>query len=427
VVQPSSSLKKARELEAKKDWDKAIAEYKRILETESGASPALYNLLGDLYAKKSELDSAFKNYEKAIELYCEETLYNNAIALCKKCLRVDPDRVEIFNRLGGLYASQGLVHEAIRFLTDYADRKKIVGDGRAVETTWKRILEIAPSNETLRSKSAEIFLELKRPRAAVDALTGLADLLRKRGAHDEAKAVETRAAEIMVAAPHAEPVPGGGLTVPQELADQIEDVIKIDWSELEALGPRPAPAPAAADPRGAATAAAARPSEEILSDALAGTVSIRERAQQEDDLVDLNEVLDEFRSGVAQVLQSEDFQGQYDLGMSYKEMELFDDAIEAFRAASQGADLRVPAIEMMADCLLEKGEVREVVNLITASLDSQTVAGPNDIGLRYLLGNAYLRLNDREHARDCYEKVVAIDPSFRDTQDRLTHLREFVR
>jgi tetratricopeptide (TPR) repeat protein len=428
VASPSLYLKKARELEAKKDWDKAIAEYKRILETESGASPALFNLLGDLYAKKSDLEQAFKNYERAIELYCEETLYNNAIALCKKCLRVDPHRVEIYNRLGGLYASQGLVHEAIRFLTDYAERKREMNDARAVETTWKRIIDIAPSNEALRSKSVEVFLEIKKPRAAVEALTGLADILRKKGAHDEAKAAETRAAEIMVAAPFSEPDPGV-VSVPQELVDQIEDVIKIDWNELGALAPLSAHPSDGSDGEAAPPAppAAARPRVEIPPDALSGTVSIKDRAQQEDDLVDLNEVLDEFRSGVAQVLRTEDYQGHYDLGMSYKEMELFDDAIEAFRAASQDADLRVAALEMIADCLMEKGEVREVVTLITGALDGQAAAVADDVGLRYLLGNAYLRLNDREQARACYEQVAALDPSFRDTEERLKHLREYVR
>src|SRR5262245_37316832 len=396
----SASLKKARKYEAKKDWERAISEYKRALDSDGGGNPALLNLIGDLFAKKMDVPRAFEYYEKAIETYCGDTLYNNAIALCKKCLRVDPERVEIYNRLGGLYASQGLVHEAIQFLTEYGERMAKAGKTEAVDTTWQRMLEIAPNRPGLRSRYAEVLLKMRRPHEAVEALAGLAELLHRLGALDEAKQIDSRMQEIVDKIAREEGDPTG--VAPDETRPAAaaaasglgEKSGRIDWNALDTLGnsvgepptPKADPLPKVASPYKNAA---------IPSDMRTGSVSVSDRAQQEDDLIDLDDVLGEFRSGVSQVIGKSDFQSQYDLGMSYMEMELYDDAIEAFRVAAAAETLANPALEMIAQCLLDKGEIEKAIEHLTASLN---VSSPeaDRIGLHYLLGNAYLRLHDRE-------------------------------
>lgn len=423
----SSSLKKAREYEARKDWEKALAEYRRILDSEGGKNPSLLNVIGDIYAKRMDIERAFQNYEKAIEIYCEETLYNNAIALCKKCLRVDAERLEIYHRLGGLYASQGLVHEAIQFLTEYGERKAKAGDAEAVDTTWRRMLEIAPNRPGLRSHYADVLIKMRRPHEAVDALAGLAELLHRLGALDEAKQVESRMQGIFerIASQEGTPIPEA--VKPEESAapsTAAAPAPEIDWTALDLRGTAKSAPAAPKQPTG--------PIPQKLStlknaavplDMRTGNVSVSDRAQQEDDLIDLDDVLSEFRSGVSEVITKGDFQSQYDLGMSYKEMELWDDAIEAFRAATSGDDLCVPALEMIAQCLLEKGEVVKAIEHLTQSITG-TGSAEQGIGLQYLLGNAYLRVNDRDRARACYDAVVAVDPAFRDVQERLSHISE---
>jgi len=429
VTTASSSLKKAREFEAKKDWDRALSEYKRILDSEGGKNPALMNVIGDIHAKKMDLERAFLHYEKAIETYCEEALYNNAIALCKKCLRVDAERVDIYHRLGGLYASQGLVHESIQYLTEYGERKALAGDAEAVDTTWRRMLEIAPNRPGLRSHYADVLIKMKRPHEAVDALAGLAELLHRLGAVDEAKQIEARMQGIFetIAREEGTPIPQAVKPLAQA-ADTAETdrAVDIDWAALD-LGGGGAKSPPTAPKTPTTPPPSKAPSSlknaAVPADMRSGSVSVSDRAQQEDDLIDLDDVLSEFRNGVSEVINKGDFQSQYDLGMSFKEMELFDDAIEAFRAASGGDELCVPALEMIAQCLLEKGEVVKAIEHLTESLNGSG-SGEERVGLHYLLGNAYLRINDRDRARACYEAVVAVDPAFRDVQERLRHLAE---
>lgn len=458
---PSSSFKKAQDFASKKDWDKAIVEYERLLDRDSSQNASLYNLIGDLHSKKGDFDRAFQNYEKAIDIYCEQTLYNNAIALCKKCLRLDDARVEIYNKLGGLFASQGLVQDALHFLTEYAKRKRMTGESKAVEATWKRVLSIAPDNTTFRARYIDSLVEMKHLREAAAELDSLARLHRQRGEEKDAAAAEKRAQEMASrarSAPATEPAPAeaeshasaspASLAAPKGVAVEEQPIehIAIDWSAKEKQTPdspgldsdlriertsdvlytaADVPTPAidlgidlALDGDESSSGNAADVSSAIEH----GNVSVRERAEQEDDLIDLNEVLDEFRSGVSQVIAKEDYQSHYDLGLSYKEMELYEDAIEAFRQALPSDAHHFPSLEMIGECMLEKGDAAKAIAHLTEALAGRDAANAQDIGLRYVLGNAYLRQHDRTRAAECFRAVLAIDPDFRDAVSRLAHV-----
>ncbi len=446
MTTPSSSLKKAQEYASKKDWDRAIAEYEKLLDRDSTQNASFYNLIGDLLVKKGDFDRAFQNFEKAIDTYCEQTLYNNAIALCKKCLRVDESRVEIYNKLGGLFASQGLVQDALHHLGEYATRKRVSGDTKAVDATWKRILGIAPGNAALRQRFADVLYEMNRRREAAAELSTVAQLLREQGEERGAEAAEKRAQEMAQAAQE----PGGGAVATAEMGvdHTVVERISIDWesndkaipgspgmNETEMIVSRNkdlfyAGADSEAPAIDLGIDLALETSDETESAApgalhgaeRSGNVSVRERAEQEDDLIDLNEVLDEFRAGVSQVIAPEDYQSHYDLGLSFKEMELYEDAIDAFRAATASTELHYPALEMIGECLLDKGDAATAVTHLAAALEGVDPADEASMGLRYVLGNAYMRQNDRPHAAECYQAVLAIDPLFRDAAARLQHI-----
>ena len=67
--------------------------------------------------------------------------------------------------------------------------------------------------------------------------------------------------------------------------------------------------------------------------------SVRVRDEQPasmDNLVDLEEIIDEFKAGVSNTISGEDHESHYDLGMAYMEMGLHDEAIQEFQIASKG-------------------------------------------------------------------------------------------
>src|SRR5688500_19874204 len=110
---------KARDFERKEDWAKAVEAYLQVIQAtekdHSEAELSLYNRVGDLYLRLGKPSNAVDYYSKAADHYGEAGLYNNAIALCNKALRYQPDRLELYRQPGKLSAEQGFVTDARRW------------------------------------------------------------------------------------------------------------------------------------------------------------------------------------------------------------------------------------------------------------------------------------------------------------------------
>ena len=87
--------RKVAEFEAMGDEEKAIAELEKAIQDfpEEGS---LFNKLGDLYIKTNRKANALTIYEKGARVFKEETYYPNAIALCKKILRLSKNQVDVY-------------------------------------------------------------------------------------------------------------------------------------------------------------------------------------------------------------------------------------------------------------------------------------------------------------------------------------------
>jgi len=86
------------DLESKGEIDKVI----EILEQAIKDYPnegTLFNKLGDLYLKKNRIKDAVDVYIKGVEAFKNESYFSNAIALCKKILRYDKNRLEVYQRI----------------------------------------------------------------------------------------------------------------------------------------------------------------------------------------------------------------------------------------------------------------------------------------------------------------------------------------
>ncbi|MGV3707528.1 MAG: tetratricopeptide repeat protein, partial [Gemmatimonas sp.] len=92
----SKYRKKAVEYEQLKQFDRAVASYVRAIEESETAGEdvdvALFNKVGDLTLRQGRVTEAVTYYERAVEHYVNNSLYDNAIALCNKILRNAPGR-----------------------------------------------------------------------------------------------------------------------------------------------------------------------------------------------------------------------------------------------------------------------------------------------------------------------------------------------
>jgi tetratricopeptide (TPR) repeat protein len=172
----------ARKFEAAQDWRRAIEVYqKAIQEFESGADPSpdvgVYNKVGDLHIKANEPAAAVQVFERAVDLYTDQGLTNNAIALCGKILRVNPGRVQVYLKLAQLHARKNVVSDAKKNLIEYVERMNAFNKLDEAADAAKKFAEQFADNAELRGLVVELLNAAAREHADNEKLQALvADL-----------------------------------------------------------------------------------------------------------------------------------------------------------------------------------------------------------------------------------------------------------
>ena len=164
----------ARKHELREEWEKAVQVYLQVLKVgeqgEGEVELPLYNRVGDLYVRLGRAQDAVRYYEQAADRYAEAGLYNNAIALCNKGMRYQPQHIGLLRKLGMFSALQGFYADARRYFVEYADKQITQGkvdDALSALADFARIADDAESRELLgrrlheRGRTAEAVAELR--------------------------------------------------------------------------------------------------------------------------------------------------------------------------------------------------------------------------------------------------------------------------
>jgi len=113
----------------------------------------------------------------------------------------------------------------------------------------------------------------------------------------------------------------------------------------------------------------------------------------------LEEIFKEFKKGVEQQLDSEDYDTHYNLGIAYKEMGLIDEAIGEFQLASKDPKRAVECASMLGLCFLEKGMPQLAIKWYRKGLEMPEITPEEHVGLLYDLGSATWRSATRTMPR----------------------------
>jgi len=135
-------------------------------------------------------------------------------------------------------------------------------------------------------------------------------------------------------------------------------------------------------------------------------------------------IFSEFKKGVSQTLSEGDTDTRYDLGIAYREMGLFEDAIGEFRVCLQDPSRRVDSLNMMGLCALDLGRAQDAVNHFEQALAGEGVDESARAGLHFDLGRALEACGESERARDAYQVTAAFDADYQDVRERLRALEE---
>jgi tetratricopeptide (TPR) repeat protein len=344
----------------------------------------------------------------------------------------DPDNPELHLRLAERLLEAGedtRGHEELELALDGYERRDEWG--RAAEVADRLVL-LAPDTIRHHQKRVELAFRSGERAPLLAAYVALGDALARSGATEKAIAVFGRVHEHDPENAHANAalaaLRGGPTTEPAPHA-HAGPAAPAAPSTPPASG-RPAaapPPPAAAPPPPAAATAGAFVDlgSMILDEGSPRDTRMRiERAdpKEQDEQKEFQEILEQFKRGIEQNLDSEDYQAHYDLGVAFKEMGLLDEAIAEFQKALRSPEGRLRTSEALGICFYDKGQFAISETVLRRAVDTDDGGDEAKIGLLYWLGRAAEAQGKEMEAITSYERALAVDIRFMDLSDRMHRL-----
>ncbi len=137
----------------------------------------------------------------------------------------------------------------------------------------------------------------------------------------------------------------------------------------------------------------------------------------------VQKMLHQLDQGIRNQLEVTDYETRYNLGLAYKDLELYDKAIEQFRLAANDATYRVRCASLLGLCFLAKGEPERSVEELLKGLAATEGGTDERWGVLYDLATAYEALGNAKQALEALIAIYSEAPKFRDIRLRVRDIR----
>jgi len=409
---------------------------------------------------ESILDSEPPDVTGGLPLIQAEDLGELTIADLEERVLDDPENPDVhLDMAEGLLAAgedSRVAEELELALAGYEDREDWA---RAAEMA-DRLVQLTPDSVSYHQKRVELAYRAGDRGPLLEAYLGLGDALAKSGALDKAIAVYGRVIEhdpnhVRAAAALER------LGVPTEVKREAPPPPKPAAQRQPAPKPQspapapskptpapppPAPAPVAPKPAAAASSPPPAPPKPAPSPKRAAAQATgdfvdlgsmvfeeekqrdtrmrvnRREPQDQDEQREFHEILEQFKRGIEQNIDSEDYEAHYDLGVAFKEMGLLDEAIGEFQKALRAPEGRLRTSEALGMAFFEKGQYAVCESVLKRAVDSLAGSDEAKIGLLYWMGRASEALGKQAEAIASYERALVVDIGFMDLSKRVQKL-----
>lgn len=136
------------------------------------------------------------------------------------------------------------------------------------------------------------------------------------------------------------------------------------------------------------------------------------------------EIFQEFHEGIQAQLSIEDYETHYNLGIAYKEMGLFQEAIEEFNLCTAGTTRFLDASYMIALCHKELGKYQQAIEALKTAVRSQQYNDQRHLGIKYELGVLLEMVGKREDALRVFSQIHDTDATYRDVSEKVLNLQK---
>jgi tetratricopeptide (TPR) repeat protein len=265
--------------------------------------------------------------------------------------------------------------EALELLEDARELREAVD-------VVDRLLALRPDDVVLHHQRAEFALGLNDRSLLVESYMALASSLRRQQAPESARTVYARILEI-------DPDHSGASKAMESLAERTSTSARAE------VDPR---APSGGEIAGADSAVPAGPA-------------------------DFDALLDDLRDpGTGGAVLEGDTQAHFELGIAFKQMEMWEEAIAELEQAVVGREDPRPVWEAMAECCVRTGERNRALEILhEAESHPANLSGPSPM-IWYRIALLLEETGDRAGAVERLRRVIAVEPEFMDAAARLSAL-----
>jgi len=129
-----------------------------------------------------------------------------------------------------------------------------------------------------------------------------------------------------------------------------------------------------------------------------------------------------FKTDVDEQIAADDMESHYNLGIAYREMGLFDDAISEFEKAEREPARYVDCLTLKGLCYSDKGDFDNAERMFQGGLESSHLEEMQRLNLGYELGLLYERFEHSSKALNSYQDVFDLDNNYRDVREKISIL-----
>jgi tetratricopeptide (TPR) repeat protein len=184
AVNKNKIIAQAQKFTAKGQFEKAIGEYQKLLKLDPN-DIRTWLKMGDLYTRMGARKEATETYLRVADHYKKSGFHLKAVAVYKQVLKLDPTLIDVYELLGDAYLSLGLTSEALIQLEQLADMLQRMELPDRMLRVLLRMAEIDPGNIATRLRIAEHLSKEEKAEDAVEQFGIACNQLRQQGRIDD--------------------------------------------------------------------------------------------------------------------------------------------------------------------------------------------------------------------------------------------------
>lgn len=119
------------------------------------------------------------------------------------------------------------------------------------------------------------------------------------------------------------------------------------------------------------------------------------------------------------------YKAHYFLGLVLRQLNDYEWAIKEFETAQKSDDLKVKSYLAKGSCYMEKGNFPKAILEFDRGIKYVKKGSETELNLRYFLADCHEKMRDINSAITNWERIIEINPKFRDVQEKLKNFQDF--